>query len=257
MFEIDRVGKRYDNGYLALTDCSLTITAGEIVAIIGGSGCGKSTLLRLLSGLDRPTAGQVRLDGEIVHRPRADIGLVFQEPRLLPWLTIADNVGFGLAQSPRAEREARVAEALARVDLTRLATAWPRQLSGGQAQRVALARGLVGRPKVLLLDEPFSALDALTRYDLQDHLLELWTYYRPTTVLVTHDIEEALVLADRVVVMRGHPGRLHRVLDITLPRPRDRADPRLDGWKHELFADLLDIRARAIAERDAAVDYSI
>lgn len=257
MLEIDHVSKRYDNGYLALTGCSLTITAGEIVAVIGGSGCGKSTLLRLLSGLDRPSVGEVRLDGEVVRAPRPDIGIVFQEPRLLPWLSIAANVGFGLAHLPRAERDARVAEALARVDLSRLAGAWPRQLSGGQAQRVALARGLVGRPKVLLLDEPFSALDALTRCDLQDHLLELWSYYRPTTVLVTHDIEEALVLSDRVVVMRGHPGRLHRLLDITLPRPRDRADPRLDGWKHELLGDLLDIRARAIAERDEALDYSI
>ncbi len=133
---------------------------------------------------------------------------MFQEPRLLPWLTVADNVGFGLEHRPRAERRARVAQALARVGLADKAAVWPRELSGGQAQRVALARALVPRPEVLLLDEPFSALDAFTRIDLQDHLLDLWADTRPTLILVTHDVEEAVVLADRILVMRSRPGHI-------------------------------------------------
>src|SRR5690606_12709462 len=139
-----------------------------------------------------PTHGKVSLDGIPVTAPREEIGVVFQEPRLMPWLSIEDNVAFGIRHLPKAERQTRVAEALARVGLASHAKAWPRELSGGQAQRVALARALVGRPKVLLLDEPFSALDALTRADLQEHLLDLWAYDRPTMILVTHDIEEAL-----------------------------------------------------------------
>ncbi len=180
MLALDRVSKTYPNGVQALARFSAEIKQGEIVAIIGGSGCGKSTLLRAIAGLDRASAGTVTLDSEAISSPHAKIGIIFQEPRLLPWLSVADNIGFGLADLPAAERREKVARALARVGLADKAQAWPRELSGGQAQRVAIARALVPQPEVLLLDEPFSALDAFTRSDLQDHLLDLWADTRPT-----------------------------------------------------------------------------
>ncbi|MBN8921180.1 MAG: ABC transporter ATP-binding protein, partial [Rhizobiales bacterium] len=161
-----------------------------------------------------------------------------QEPRLLPWLTVAGNVGFGLADRPRGERAQRVADALERVGLSDKAGVWPRELSGGQAQRVAIARALVPRPAVLLLDEPFSALDAFTRIDLQDHLLGLWADLRPTLVIVTHDVEEAIVLADRIVVMRPRPGRLFEEIAADLPRPRDRQSAAFDFVKRRVLAAL-------------------
>ncbi len=238
MLDITGVDKRYPNGLLALAALDLHVAEGEILAIVGGSGCGKSTLLRLISGLDTATHGSVGLDGTPVAGPREEIGMVFQEPRLMPWLRIEDNVAFGIRHLPKAERQSRVAEALARVGLASHAKAWPRELSGGQAQRVALARALVGRPKVLLLDEPFSALDALTRADLQEHLLDLWAYDRPTMILVTHDIEEALFLADRVVVMQPNPGRIRIEATPHLARPRDRLDPEFLEWKNKLLAAL-------------------
>ena len=163
---------------------------------------------------------------------------MFQEPRLLPWLTVADNVGFGLADRPRAERAERVARQLDRVGLADKANVWPRELSGGQAQRVAIARALVMRPEVLLLDEPFSALDAFTRVDLQDHLLDLWADTKPTLVVVTHDVDEAIVLADRVIVMRPQPGRVFDEIEIDLPRPRDRQSAAFDFAKRRVMAAL-------------------
>jgi len=238
VLEISGLSKRYPNGLLALSGIGLTVEAGEIVGIVGGSGCGKSTLLRLISGLDTPTGGSIVLNGEAVVTPREEIGFVFQEPRLMPWLTIRRNVEFGIRHLPEAERKSRVEETLKRVGLTRFADAWPRELSGGMAQRAALARALVGRPSVLLLDEPFSALDALTRYDLQDHLLDLWSYDQPTMILVTHDIEEALILSDRVIVMEPQPGRILTEVSPDLPRPRLRGDPGFDAWKRRLLGDL-------------------
>src|SRR5215218_7282306 len=218
MLTVERVSKIYPNGVHAVEGVSLSVEPGEIVAVVGGSGCGKSTLLRVISGLDRPTQGRVTLEHETITAPHEKIGIVFQEPRLLPWLSVADNVGFGLAHHPPAERNQRVANTLERVGLTDKANAWPRELSGGQAQRVAIARALVPQPEVLLLDEPFSALDAFTRRDLQDHLLDLWADTRPTLVLVTHDVDEAVVLADRVLVMRPRPGRLFDQIEINLGR---------------------------------------
>jgi sulfonate transport system ATP-binding protein len=221
------VSKAFD-GAQALSHLSLDVEPGRILAIVGGSGCGKSTLLRLIAGLDSASAGAITLDEAQVSGPRREIGLVFQEPRLLPWLTVAGNVGFGLEDRSEADRKALVAQALERVGLAAKANAWPRQLSGGQAQRAALARALVVRPKVLLLDEPFSALDAITRADLQDHLLELWAELRPTLVLVTHHVDEAVYLADEVVVMAAHPGRIAERITIEAPRPRERRSETLD-----------------------------
>ena len=238
MLALDRIGKTYPNGVHAIDGISLEIESGEIVVIIGGSGCGKSTLLRAVSGLDRPTQGAVALDGIPITAPHEKIGIVFQEPRLLPWLSVADNVGFGLDGRPRPERTERVSVQLARVGLTDKAGVWPRELSGGQAQRVALARALVTRPQVLLLDEPFSALDAFTRVDLQDHLLDLWADSKPTMVVVTHDVDEAIVLADRVVVMRPYPGRIADEIAVELPRPRDRQSAAYDFVKRRVLAAL-------------------
>jgi sulfonate transport system ATP-binding protein len=238
MLVLERVGKTYPNGVRALDGLSLKVAPGEILVIIGGSGCGKSTMLRAISGLDTPSQGRVALDGTTLTAPHEKIGIIFQEPRLLPWLTVAGNVGFGLEDRPRAEREQRVARVLERVGLTDKANVWPRELSGGQAQRVAIARALVARPQVLLLDEPFSALDAFTRADLQDGLLALWADQKPTLVMVTHDVEEAIVLADRIMVMRPRPGRVQEEIECDLPRPRDRQSAAFDFVKRRVLAAL-------------------
>jgi len=238
MLILERVGKTYPNGVHALGGVSLQVELGEIVAVIGGSGCGKSTLLRAIGGLDPASEGTVILDGERITAPHEKIGIIFQEPRLLPWLNVAGNVGFGLNDRPKPERTQRVAAALSRVGLAEKANVWPRELSGGQAQRVAIARALVPRPEVLLLDEPFSALDAFTRTDLQDHLLDLWADAKPTLILVTHDVEEAIVLADRIMVMRPRPGRVFEEIGVDLPRPRDRQSAAFDFAKRRVLTAL-------------------
>ena len=236
MLVLDRVGKTYPNGVHALGGVSLEVELGEIVAVIGGSGCGKSTLLRTIAGLDPASEGTVILDGERIGAPHEKIGIIFQEPRLLPWLKDSNNVGFGLNDRPKAERAERVATALRRVGLLDKASVWPRELSGGQAQRVAIARALVPRPEVLLLDEPFSALDAFTRTDLQDHLLDLWADAKPTLIVVTHDVDEAIVLADRIMVMR--PRSVFDEIAVDLPRPRDRQSAAFDFVKRRVLAGL-------------------
>jgi sulfonate transport system ATP-binding protein len=238
MLALEKLGKTYPNGVNALQGFSAKIQLGEIVAIIGGSGCGKSTLLRAIAGLDRATTGAVTLDGSTITAPHEKIGIIFQEPRLLPWLSVAHNIGFGLFDLPADVRRERIARALERVGLADKADAWPRELSGGQAQRVAIARALVRQPEVLLLDEPFSALDAFTRRDLQDHLLDVWADTRPTLVLVTHDVDEAVVLADRVFVMRPRPGRLFQEIQINLGRPRDRNSPHFEAFKRRVMTAL-------------------
>lgn len=238
MLTLRHLGKTYANGVRALEGFSLNLEPGEIVAVIGGSGCGKSTLLRLISGLEAPTRGTVELNGDPVIKPHPLINLIFQEPRLLPWLSVANNVGFGLAELDGDDRRHWVEAALKKVGLAELGHRWPKELSGGQAQRVAIARALVTRPQVLLLDEPFSALDAFTRADLQDHLLDIWSETRPTLVLVTHDIDEALVLADRIIVMRPWPGRILDEIRIDLPRKRDRASASFEAMKRQLLLSL-------------------
>jgi len=251
MLLLEQVSKTYPNGVQALARFSAAIRLGEIVAIIGGSGCGKSTLLRAAAGLDGASSGKITLDGDTITAPHPKIGIIFQEPRLLPWLSVADNIGFGLSELPAALRRERVATALARVGLADKARAWPRELSGGQAQRVAIARALVPQPEVLLLDEPFSALDAFTRRDLQDHLLDLWAETRPTLVLVTHDVDEAVVLADRVLVMRPRPGRLFAEIAVNLARPRDRNSDVFDRFKRRVLTALDRSLDREVPDLDA------
>jgi sulfonate transport system ATP-binding protein len=243
MLRIENVSKRFANGFIALDDLNLTVDQGEIVSLVGTSGCGKSTLLRIISGLEYPTVGEVFIDDELINSPHPKIGLIFQEPRLMPWLTVRENVEFGLDTLPnikfnRLERRDLVDRILERVSLTEFANTLPRQLSGGMAQRVAIARALITKPSILLLDEPFSALDAFIRMKLQDHLLSIWDYDRPTLILVTHDIEEALVLSDRIIVLRGNPGHIHQEFIIDLPRPRKRTDPLFQQGKEAILATL-------------------
>jgi sulfonate transport system ATP-binding protein len=238
MLSLAHLDKVYPSGAHALDDVSLDVEAGEIVALVGGSGCGKTTLLRLVSGLEAPSHGTVSVDGEAIAAPHPAVGIVFQEPRLLPWLTVAQNIGFGLEHLPASERHDLVEEALLKVGLAGYGPRWPRELSGGQAQRVSIMRALVTKPKVLLMDEPFSALDALTRATLQDHLLALWEASQPTLLLVTHDVEEAAALADRAVVMQPRPGRIFADIPVPLPRPRDRLSPGFVDAKRAILSAL-------------------
>jgi sulfonate transport system ATP-binding protein len=246
MLRVENVYKQFDNGFLALDAINLEVHPGEIVSLVGTSGCGKSTLLRIILGLDFPSEGDVWIDNEPIAAPHPEIGMIFQEPRLMPWLTVKDNVRFGLEQA--ADSAAAIATTLTKVGLADFADALPRQLSGGMAQRVAIARALITQPSILLLDEPFSALDAFTRTKLQDHLLHIWKYDCPTMLLVTHDIEEALVLSDRIIVMRSNPGRIHREFVLDLPRPRKRTDTNLQQWKERLLNELDLSLVRALTE---------
>jgi NitT/TauT family transport system ATP-binding protein len=206
----------------AIKDVSFEVAEGEFLCIVGPSGCGKTTLLRLLAGLELPDQGQVCLHGKPVECPRHEIGFVFQKANLMPWRTVVDNVLLPLQidHLPPAEAERRASHALQLVGLTEFAASYPRELSGGMEQRVAIARALAHEPEILLLDEPFGALDALTRERLNQELLRVWGISRKTVVMVTHDIREAVFLADRVLVLSQRPGRVAATVPITLPRPR-------------------------------------
>ena len=245
---IDGVSKNFRVGgspLRVLDSLNLAVEPGGFLTIVGASGCGKSTLLRLIAGLDTDFDGSVTLDGERVAAPSLDRGLVFQEPRLFPWLTVAQNIALGLLNAglDKAERRRAVAEHIALVGLDGFQDAYPHQLSGGMAQRVAIARGLVNRPRVLLLDEPFGALDALTRARLQDELQRIWAAEGITMLLVTHDVEEATYLGDRVVVMAPRPGRIAASFDVPHARPRHRFDPALASVRDQVMAALRETTA--------------
>ena len=222
-----------------LDDISLSIKPGEFVSIVGASGCGKSTLLRLIIGLEGEYEGEILLDGQRIVGTSLDRGIVFQEHRLFPWLTVEQNVGLGLLNAPgtQAEKDRNVAEHIALVGLKGFETAYPHQLSGGMSQRVAIARALVNRPEVLLLDEPFGALDALTRSYLQQELERIWRAEGITAILVTHDVEEAVYLGDRIVVMQPRPGRIKRIVDVPLPRSRDRGTAAFAAIKDDVLSE--------------------
>jgi NitT/TauT family transport system ATP-binding protein len=226
---IDGVGKRFEGGdgpVQALDDVSFAVAEGEFVCLVGPSGCGKTTLFRIIAGLEPPTTGSVSLDGERVDGPSTDLGLVFQEYHLFPWRTVAGNVGFGLERGdvPAETRERRVRDLLDLVGLDGFADSYPRDLAGGMKQRVALARALAVDPSLLLMDEPFGAVDAQTKKMLQDELLDIWAETGKTVLFVTHDVEEAVKLADRVVVMAKDPGRIREVVEVDIERPRSRSD---------------------------------
>jgi ABC-type nitrate/sulfonate/bicarbonate transport system ATPase subunit len=213
-------------GLLALDGVSLSAAPGELVSLVGPSGCGKSTLLRLAAGLDAPTSGEVRVGGEPITGPSAERGLMFQEHNLFPWLTVRRNIQVGLAaRGVLHERRAEVEEFMRLVGLQDFADVYPHQLSGGMAQRAALARALVNHPKVLLLDEPLGALDQFTRMRMQDEVLRVWQDRGTTLLLVTHDIDEAIYLSDRIALLTPRPGRIDRLIEVGLPRPRARNSP--------------------------------
>ena len=214
------------------------IDPGEIVSLVGPSGCGKSTLLRIIAGLDTSYRGDVRINGKPPHLHSRDVGLIFQEPRLLPWLTVAENVAFELGRKGR--HDPYVTQLLAEVGLGDFATAYPKQLSGGMAQRVAIARGLFSQPALLLLDEPFSAVDAFTRRRLQDLLLSVAGHHGTTLLLVTHDVSEAVYLSDRVIVLAERPGRISGQVIVDAERPRDRRNPTLVRREAEVLTLLND-----------------
>ncbi|MFW5978098.1 MAG: ABC transporter ATP-binding protein, partial [Halohasta sp.] len=226
---IENVSKQYgsDGGTLqALADISFEVSTGEFICIVGPSGCGKTTLFRILAGLEAPTSGEVLLDGARVTEPNSDMGIVFQEYHLFPWQTVRENVGFGLqtAGVDADERERRVDRLVDLVGLEGFADRYPKELSGGMKQRVALARALAIDPSLLLMDEPFGAVDAQTREMLQDELVEIWAETSKTVLFVTHDVEEAVTLADRIVVMGKDPGSVREIIDVDLDRPRSRSD---------------------------------
>lgn len=243
---VQNVGRIYPGGTVAIENVSLSIGDGQFVSLIGPSGCGKSTLLSMMAGLDAPTSGKLDIAGRV--------GMVFQEPALFAWRTVRDNVSFGLQMQgvARAERDDRAETALKMVHLSHFAGAFPHQLSGGMRQRAAIARALVSNPDILLMDEPFGALDAQTRSLLQSELLQVWEQTGKTVVFVTHGLDEALTLSTRIVLMSARPGRVLADLAIDAPRPRDtQTDPSLRA-AYETLRDLLtkEVESVARAEHD-------
>lgn len=220
-FEID--GKKVD----VLEDVTLDVREGEFITIVGTSGCGKSTLLRIIAGLEQATEGLVKLENRIVDKPSIDCGMIFQEARLFPWLKTTENIRYGIAEKnkekqSKKEQDEKIAELIKLVGLAGFENALPKQLSGGMQQRASIARALINNPKVLLLDEPFGALDALNRINMQIEILRIWELEKTTMIMVTHDIDEAIFLGSRVIVMSDKPGVIKGVIDVDLPRPRDR-----------------------------------
>lgn len=223
-----------------LRDINIGFEDGQFISIVGTSGCGKSTLLRIIAGLESATQGGVRLDGKEITDSSGDCGLIFQESRLFPWLTVEKNVGFGISRKTvsKKERKELVQRHIELVGLKGFEKAFPSQLSGGMQQRASIARSLVTDPKVLLLDEPFGALDAITRMGMQNEILRIWKAEKKTMVLVTHDIDEAIYLGDTVVVISSRPGEIKRVFHVDLPRPRSRNTEDFFNIKKEIYTQL-------------------
>jgi NitT/TauT family transport system ATP-binding protein len=255
---IERVSRTYPGNAggaptRALEETSLFVAENDFIAILGPSGCGKSTLLRIVAGLDQATTGRVLLDGTPVRGPGPERGMVFQSYTLFPWLTVRDNIGFGLREkgADRAERDLLVAEYVRRVGLTGFEDHYPKQLSGGMQQRTALARALANDPKILLLDEPFGALDHQTRSLMQELLLEIWEGDRKTVLFVTHDIDEAIFMANRVVVLSARPGRVKCDIDIELDHPRHytvKTTPPFAAYKARLTEEIRMEAVKAVME---------
>ncbi|WP_114809589.1 ABC transporter ATP-binding protein [Paraburkholderia kururiensis] len=225
VLEVSNLGKRFaspQGEHVALNNVSFTTHRREFVCVIGPSGCGKSTLIRILAGLETQTSGEVRVNGKAVDGPGADRGMVFQGYTLFPWLTVKKNVMFGLRMNGQgaAEAEREALQWLDLVGLEKFANAYPHQLSGGMKQRVAIARALANRPRILLMDEPFGALDAQTRAKMQAHLLDIWRNVDITILFITHDLDEAIFLADRILVLKAHPGEVQELIEVPVPRPR-------------------------------------
>jgi len=237
---IENLNKTYkaENGDVqALENVNLTIKPGEFVTFVGASGCGKSTLLRLIAGLEIDFSGDIKLGENRIKGPSINRGMVFQEARLFPWLTAEENIAFGLVNEKLSPQEKKkiVDEHIELVSLSGFAKSYPHQLSGGMQQRVSIARALVNYPKILLLDEPFGALDALTRLQMQQEFLRIWETEKTTVLLVTHDVDEAIYLADRVVVLSSRPGTISKIINVNVSRPRDRSSEAFSEIKREIY----------------------
>jgi NitT/TauT family transport system ATP-binding protein len=260
VIEIRGVHKEFVKGerrVLALQDIDLTVAQHEFVAILGPSGCGKSTLLNMVAGFDRPTRGSVKVEGEEIVDPSPRRCVVFQEPALFPWLTVMDNVVFGPKnrRQPAAEYRPRAAQIIEQVGLRGFEASYPAELSGGMRQRVGIARVLIMEPRVLLMDEPFGSLDAQTRSLMQELLLALWQRHQQTVLFITHDIEEALLLADRVCVMTARPGRIKKSIPVPMPRPRSielTLSPEFNALRREVLALIREESVRAAMETERA-----
>ncbi|HBV87727.1 ABC transporter ATP-binding protein [Desulfosporosinus sp.] len=236
--EIKNISKFFTIGkgqVLALENIHFEMASGELICLLGPSGCGKTTLLRIIAGLEKQASGQILLHGKVITTTGPERGMIFQEPRLFPWLTLEENVGFGIKGRYEKKRLQRIVEELLEiVGLSNFAKAWPNQLSGGMAQRAAIARALAADPLILLLDEPFAALDAQTRTKLQTDFLNLWKSTHKTCIHVTHDIDEALILGQRIIVMESSPGRIREIISVPFPYPRCPDDPDFLALKKEL-----------------------
>jgi ABC-type nitrate/sulfonate/bicarbonate transport system ATPase subunit len=240
--EIKHVSKSYrgrENDVHVLDDINLSIKSGEFISIVGLSGCGKTTLLRLIVGLDSGYGGDILLDNRKLNGPSIDRGIVFQDHRLFPWLTVEKNVALGIVGKSEKEKQAIVAGHLELVGLKGFEKSYPYQLSGGMSQRAAIARALVNQPEILLLDEPLGALDALTRMYMHKELERIWTEEKITMIMVTHDVEEAVYLSDKIVVMSAKPGRLQKVIPVPLARPRDRASLDFAEMKEKVLEEFM------------------
>ena len=240
--KIENVYKKFPNidptkeDVQALNGLSLNVEAGSFISLIGPSGCGKSTLLRIIGGLDKATEGKLYIDGQEIKKPGSDRGFAFQGSNLFPWLTVEKNIAFGLkARHVYKENKKDVDEFIKLVGLEGFEKSYPHQLSGGMQQRASLARALVGHPAVLLLDEPLGALDAFTRMNLQDEILNIWKKHNMTMIMVTHDVDEAIYMSDKVVVMSARPSKVEAVIDIDLPRPRARAQDTFQEYRTKIL----------------------
>ncbi len=235
---IDMVFKTDGNSVSVLERINLEVREGEFVCLLGPSGCGKSTLLNIVAGFLAPTGGEVRIDGEAVRGPDPRRIFVFQERGVFPWLTVEGNIAFGLFKRPKAEQKRRIAHYIKMVGLQGFEQAYPQELSGGMKQRLEVARALAVDPDMLFLDEPFGALDSITRLLMRGELLRIWEAERKTIIFVTHDIEESVQLADRVVVMSARPGRIGRIVDVDIPHPRDISSPRYLELRDSIFEEI-------------------
>lgn len=247
--QIDKVSKIFsssDREIIALDDINLDVTQGEFICLLGPSGCGKSTLLNAVAGFSLPTSGSILVDGKPVMEPGPDRGMVFQEYALFPWMTVFENIAFGLEikKLPKIQISEKVGALLEMLNLQDFRDRYPKDLSGGMRQRVAIARVLALDSPIMLMDEPFGALDSLTRRNLQDELLRIWTEFKKTIIFVTHSIEESIYLADRIVVMTYRPGKIKKIVNVTMPRQRDPSSASFNDLKKELSQLVMEEQSR-------------